>query len=429
MKKNIFSLMQEAKRKELEPTIQAFAEANGLKIGDGEGEYTPAEVQEKINQAQEYVYSQFTGETFAGEQVIDNPGLAVKEALTSADVSIVFPRVISEVLQEPRMPNLFLQNSVADIVNLPDNNPLLVEFPTVSSVQAFEVAENQEYPNQSLSFQQHMTSIRIRKIGLSMGVSEEVINQSMWPILKLNMRLMSQAIQLKKESMLFQALTQRAQVVFDNDIDRTFPKPEVSLENSQQTTYQTTGKGLSGGTLIANGTFSYNDLVKMFGVLLGNRYNATHFLAHPLMWPVFAQDPIIRAQFYHGGQLGAGIWNTPPQFDQSHNFPFGVQYVPYYAIPYAENKALVSWTGSGFGTAKVLSDLYLIDKDNSLYMAQRGGIQMDQMDNWYRDSTTLKAKQHLGISAKDNGKGMCVARNIRVDVNQEALFTIRTVTS
>jgi hypothetical protein len=161
--------------------------------------------------------------------------------------------------------------------------------------------------------------------------------------------------------------------------------------------------------------------------MLGNRYEPTHFLAHPLAWPIFAKDPLMKAQFYHGGQMGQGIWTRMPSFDQSANFPFGIAYVPYYALPYNEADTLTGALSS-LGSS-LTSDIYLLDARNSLFMATRGDTQMDQMENWFRDATMMKARKYVGVSAKAGGKGMLKAANIRIVENQEPIMTIRTLAS
>lgn len=407
---SIFRLIEQVNSKTTEPMLRKWAAASGFEIGEGDDKLTLEEVNQKLEQTQEYMYAQVSGTNFKGDK-LDIPVVPFKEAMNSADVSIILPRVISTVLQEPVEPVLFLTNQIAETINVPDDAPLTIEFPTISAIDAFDMSENGEYQIQALNFQQHMTSLRMGKIGTATSLSEETIRQSLWPMVQLNLRIMANAINRKVENTLFQTLTSRAVTVFDN-------------ENASM---HTTGVEPNGAALIWNGSFSYYDLVKMCGIIIGNRYNPTHFLAHPLSWGIFANDPIIRASFYHQGQLGGSVWTTAPQFNQQVNFPFGMTYVPYYAIPYVPGDTL---TGAGSSlTAAMTSDLYLIDGRNSLYMLTRGEMQMDDMDDWYRDSKMMKARKYVGITAKDGGKGMVVAKSVRMVRNYEALYTVRTVSS
>jgi len=403
--------MERAKAAAMRPVLEKYVSANGWKLGkeDTGGTITPDTAYERLMETQDFFHGQLTGYSMDGKEKVETvSGIDVNEALSTSDVSIVFPRVISNILMEGREPNLFLTNQVADIVELPKDSPLTIEFPEVSALQAFEMGEGQTYQSQQLAFTQHFTAIRLRKIGCGSAISEEVIQHSMWPMIELNLRMLSNAIDRKIESLLFTALTTKSQVVFDNQ--------------SSNSVFRTSGVDVNQNW---NASFGYNDLVKMMSVLLGRKYEGTHFLAHPLAWPIFAQDPILRAQFFQGGQLGAGIWNRPPQFDQQASIPFGIQYVPYYALPYQENYTL---TGAGSSMAAALTtNVYVIDKDNSLFLATRGDTEMDQMENWYADATSLKARKYCGISVKDQGWGLAVANNVRIVQNYTSLFTINTV--
>jgi len=406
--------MREAQTAVVEPILRKYATANGYKLGEKTDEVTKTisikDANDRLEATQDFVYSQFTHRTFDGKEVLDLPQLNFTEATSTSDVSVVFPRVISNVLMEGREPNLFLTNMVADTVELPKDSPLTIEFPEISALQAFEMGEGQTYQSQALAFTQHFTSIRLRKIGVGSAVGEEVIKHSMWPMVELTLRMMKNAVDRKIESLLFTAMTTRAKIAFDNQ----------STDSTQHT----------GGVDVNqnwNASFGYYDLVKMMSILLGRKYEGTHFLAHPLAWPIFAQDPILQAQFFQGGQLGAGIWNRAPQFDQQVSIPFGIQYVPYYALPYSEQYTL---TGAGSGLAPALTtNVYVIDKDNSLFLATQGDVEMDQMENWYADATSMKARKYCGISLKDQGWGLTVANNIRIVRNFTALFTINTVST
>lgn len=411
--KGILNLIEEQNNRHKLPLLQQFAKANGIEIGEGETALPIEDVADRLSQAQEYAYALMTNKAFDGTD-LRVPQLSVSETLTTGDVSVIFPRVISTILQEPREPALFLMNNVAEEVTLPDKSPISIEFPVVASYTAGEVGETGDYPNVQPSWEQFMVTMRLRKWGLMVSLGNDVIDQSQWNLIALNLRLMSRAIDRLFEEKLFQAMTQRAQVVFDND--------------SAATAFHTSGKSVSGSTEVKNYTFSYHDLVSMCGVVLGNRYNVTHFLAHPLAWPIFATDPILRAQFYHGGQVGQGIWSTAPSFDQGMNFPFGISYVPYYALPYSTRTLAATSPGSGL-EATLISDVYAIDARHSLYMLTRGEKTMDEMDNWYRDAKALKAYRHGAFSVKDQGRGIAAAKAIRMARNEESLFTVRQVTS
>lgn len=411
-KNSIHGLMEQASHTELEPQLQDYAKTLGLTIVDkadeaNETAITRDDAVSRLRAEQEQLFAMMTGVDFDGEK-LNVPQITMKEALTTSDASIVFPRVISQILQEPQEPNLFLMNQIADKIILPASAPILIEFPTVSAIQAQDMSEGQEYAVQNPAFGEYMTSLRIRKIGTAVALTEEIIKYSLWNLVALHLRLMAAAIDRKIEKNLYTAMVNTAQNVFDNE--------------SATTEYRTTGVT---SAQAANGSWSYFDLVKMMGVALGNKKQGSHLLTHPLAWPILAQDPLMMANFFHGGQMGQGIWTREPAFDQQAAMPFGVQYVPYYNIAFTENYTLTgALSGQG---ASLVTDMYLLDKSDSLFMATAGEKEMDQMDNWFKDALMMKARQYVAVSAKDGGKGMLSAKKIRVVRNYEALFTVRTV--
>ena len=421
----------------LQPQIEKYADVSGLKLGAETNKeqktVTQEDVIKTIKAAEEALYSELTGRDYSGAKVA-RLGLNFKETLQTSDASIAFRRIIVNILQEPKEPALFLQNAVAETIELPDDAPILIEFPVVSSLQAFHIDEGQNYPNSEFAFGQGKVSMRVGKIGLTSSFTDEMIRHSMWNLLDMTMRAMANAVNRTKESDLFKTMTTFSKVVFDNQVYAETPGVGAvtgassvdyySTATLGASSFWTTGKDKDGTT--NNATLSYYDIIKMMGVVLGDKYNASHFLAHPLAWPVLAQDPLMHAAFYHGGQMGQGIWTRNPQYDQQVAMPFNMTYVPYYAIPFYENNTLNGYA-SGFAPA-LTTDVYVIDQRNSLYLATRGEIEMEDYDEWIRDARVLKARQYAGVAAKDEGRGMVVAKNIRVVRNYEPLFAVRTVT-
>lgn len=415
MNKSILRLIEKSAETKIGETLDIFARVNDVKVNtepaEADREISREEALAIIDKAQELMYVQFTGEDFNGVRMPE-PGINLKEALNSTDVSVVFPRVISSVLQEPTEPALFLSNVVAEEIRLTDQNPLYIEFPTVGALQAAEVTEDGEYPSATLNFSKQMTSIRVQKWGLQSSLSEETINQSIYPLVTMMMRLLKNAVDRRIEALLFNNMTSNAPTIYDNT-------------GATANSLYTTGVGSDGAT--ANYTFSHYDLIHMCGTLIANRYQATHLLAHPMAWPILALDPIMRATFYTGGAFGQAMWNTAPAFDQQMNMPFGITYVPYYALATTSARTQLS-AGPGSGLASTLiSDFYLIDKSNSLFLATKGQAEMDSIDDWYKDAKSMKIRRYAGATAKDGGRGMCVAKNLRAERNYEALFTVLQV--
>lgn len=412
MKKSTFDLMnrtiQEANRK----LVEDYVKVNGLQLGEGEDKISESQALTQLNSACEYLYANLMGEDYEGKQM-NMPSFPMAEASSSADFSIVFPRVYSQILQLPKEPNLFLQNMIAQTLPLAWDAPEFIEFPEMAGLVAHEMAEGAEYERQTGGFTQSRVSMRMGKIGVASSLTEEIIKRSIWPLVSLTLQAMGAAIDRRVEAVLFRTMTERARVVFDNN--------SVASNYAEM---RTTGVGTTGSW---NGSYSYFDLVKQAAVVLDARYTATHMIAHPLSWSIWAQDPYLMATFFHRGAIGNGVWGRLPQYDQAAIMPFGLQYIPYYAIPFAPDYTLTS-TGSSLGASPIVSDVYVVDAQNALYLATRGGTEMDELADWWKDGRALKARKYAGVAAKDLGRGMTVAKNVRIVRNYEAIMTVRTVT-
>jgi len=406
MNNSILKLISEATSKSVESEIREFTKANGMVFGTEEGQTTPKKVAAQMKEAEEYVYAMFRRENLDGDRLVV-PNIPISEMMASSDSSVIFKRVISEILVKPTEPSAWLTNNVAKKITLDASAPLTVTFPTVGAYQAYEVAEGGEYKPQALTFQEHIASLRLKKYGVMASLSEEVEQHSIYPLISLHLELMANGLNRRVEEFLYTALVQKAITVFDND-------NSIAAD-------RTTGVDVSQA---ANASLSLRDILTLAGVVVGNRYNPSHLLIHPLAYPVIFQDPLIRGTFFHQGQLGGTIHKQGPNFDQSQNMPFGLSYVPYYALPYNESGVMVNAPGSGYAAA-LLTDVYVIDSANSMVLMNRGDNEFDSMEDWYHDATTLKARRYFNVSAMDAGKGMAAARNIRVVDNFAPLFTVR----
>lgn len=407
---NILKLMEKTLNANEPSVVERYAAANNIRVSESgeEGTMTREDVKGQLEQLQEFVNVQMTGVDFSNERATFSARMAMDETLVSSDVSIVFPRIINTVLQEPKEPELFLTNQVAEQLELPPKSPTSIEFPLVSALRAYDLAEGAEYKRDEMAWKQARVGMRLGKIGVLTHVTEEVMENSQWPIVTLYLRKMAEAMNRLKEEKLFTAMTTAAKTIIDNESTNS------TLRSQGTATDQTW-----------NGTFSYFDLVRMMAAMLvTNNYRGTHLLAHPLMWPTFAQDPILTTM-NGGGQMTVGFSTKAPEYNQQTNMLFGLQYVPYYALAFNTDYTLTG-AGSAFGSTPVVSDLYLIDKQNSLFMATRGPIEIDEMDEWLRDAHAMKAKQYVGVSVKDGGRAITAARKIRVARNYEASHTVRT---
>jgi hypothetical protein len=59
-----------------------------------------------------------------------------------------------------------------------------LEFPAVNAIQAAEIPEGQEYPEQALAFAKQIEG-KVSKKGVKLSFTEEVIADSLWDIVGL----------------------------------------------------------------------------------------------------------------------------------------------------------------------------------------------------------------------------------------------------
>ena len=152
--------------------------------------------------------------------------------------------------------------------------------------------------------------IRVKKIGVRVSITEEAISDSSWDILGINVKKMGRAMARYKEEMIFNAFSSHGHVVFDNAL------------RTAQPAAGTTGLGKDGQY---NDTLSVEDFLDLTLALMGNGYNPTDVITHPLTWVVFARNSMIGNGLTFGALGGnnvhpnGAIQGTPAAFGMANN--------------------------------------------------------------------------------------------------------------
>jgi HK97 family phage major capsid protein len=216
----------------------------------------------------------------------DEHRVTIKEAFASPDAPILFPKIISRTLKEAAEPQA-LVTPLLSTVRLGKGRSL--EFPAVNAIQAAEIPEGQEYPEQALAFAKQVEG-KVSKKGVKVAFTEEVIQDSLWDIVGLHVRAAGRAMSRLKEQIALGRFAEAATVVYDND---------------DGAVADTTGIGRDG---VANDTLTWDDVVDMAAVLMSENHVPTDFILHPLMWSLFLKDSV----FHSGGSNYGGAWNFRP---------------------------------------------------------------------------------------------------------------------
>jgi hypothetical protein len=316
--------------------------------------------------------------------------VTIKEAFGSPDAAILFPKVISRTLKEAAEPQL-LVTPLLSTVRLGKGRSL--EFPAVNAIQAAEIPEGQEYPEQALAFAKQIEG-KVSKKGVKLAFTEEVIADSLWDIVGLHVRAAGRAMARLKEQIALSRFKDAATVVFDNDGGTA-----------------TTGKGIDGA---ANDTITWDDVVDMAAVLMAEKHIPTDFILHPLMWSVFLKDAI----FHTGGSAAAvnTSWGYRPQSEGAAlnaTAPMGLNVI---VSPF------VSFTAKSGGTP-AKSDLFLIDRNEVGTLLVKDDMSTDQFDDPSRDIRQMKMKERYDIVMLGDGEGITVAKNVSLARNYEVTVT------
>lgn len=332
----------------------------------------------------------------AWEQAVTNDGfvdadnrILINEAFASPDAPILFPKVINRTLREAAEPT-FLVTPLLDVVRLGQGRSL--EFPAVNAIQAEEIPEGQEYPEQALAFIKQVEG-KVSKKGVKVSFTEEVIQDSLWDIVGLHVRAAGRAMARLKEQIALKRFRDAASIVFDND--------DVDEEH-------TTGRDINGAF---NDTMTWDDVLDMTAVLVAENHTPTDYILHPLMWSLFARD----AHFHMpAGPGAAGAWNLGPGVQAVNSTaPMGLNVI---VSPF------VSFTGkTDDDPAK--SDVFLIDRNEIGILLVKDDLSVDDWNDQTRDIRSLKMKERYDIVALGDGEGIAVAKNVSLARNYEVTVT------
>jgi hypothetical protein len=309
----------------------------------------------------------------------DEHRVTIKEAFASPDAPILFPKVISRTLKEAAEPQL-LVTPLLSVVRLGKGRSL--EFPAVNAIQAAEIPEGQEYPEQALAFAKQVEG-KVSKKGVKVVFTEEVISDSLWDIVGLHVRAAGRAMARYKEQLALSRFADAATIVFDND-DGAYDS--------------TTGLGSTGAQ---NDTLTWDDVIDMAAVLMAENHTPTDFIIHPLMWALFAKNAVM----YGNDSVPSGRWGMGVGSKEgvaNATAPAGLNVI---VSPF------VSFTARSGATA-AKSDVFLIDRNEVGVLLVKDDLSTDEWTDQTRDIRAMKMKERYDIVMVGDGEGITVAKNV-----------------
>ena len=342
--------------------------------------------------------------------------MTIKDAITSTDTIKLIPKVIEGKIREAMEPT-YLGTTFFQKVKVDGGASAVYVIPVIGELIAFEVGEGTRYQESRLEVNTEENAtleIRVKKVGVRVSITEEAINDSSWDILGINLRKMGQAMGRYKEEQIFNNFSQHGKPVFDNNLRGQIPEAG------------TTGLGKDGQP---NDTLSVEDFLDLNMALMGQGFNPTDIIMHPLCWVVFARNSMIGNGLTYGALGGnmvhpnGGIQGTPAAFGMANSGdgqkfivkPEQIQgRVPVMGLqvnfsPWVKYDKL----GKKF-------DMYCVDRSEVGIIAQREEVTMDDWIDPERDIKLLKAKERYGIGLLNNGRAITVAKNIAVATSYPA---------
>jgi hypothetical protein len=328
----------------------------------------------------------------------------LREALSTPDVSILIPRVISDVMRDSAEP-FYIGSKLLQVVRLTEGRS--IEFPAISAMRAADVAEGMEIPEGDVDFNQYKTTeIRVGKSGLKVRVTDEMITDSQWDVVGILLKKAGEALARHKEEKIFTEFTRHGHIVFDNALTES-----DGLTAEQVKDAHTTGRDLAGQY---NNTLSTEDFVNLVIALMGNGMTPTDILMHPLCWSLFAKNDYVSALNMPG--LGSPTDNSvvlnPNAAAGRIPFALTVNFSPFIKFD---------------GTNKKF-DMYAVDKNNIGILLVKDDIKTEQFDEPLRDIQTIKAIERYGIGILNEGRGVAVAKNMAFAKSYDLPERMYTVT-
>lgn len=356
-------------------------------------------MQKKITGAEALVQAIANNGRFTYKEEIDGviremeQRLTIQEAFSTPDASILFPRVIQNVLEEAAEPKQVL----TPLLSVIRTEGRAVEFAGIGALRAAEVPEGQEYPDQSLVFERRLEG-KVSKKGLKVPITEETIKDSQWDIVGLHLRAAGRAMQRLKESIAQERFTDEAITVLENDL------------TASPATYETTGVDADAA---ANGSMSLLDIITLASELIADERNFTHLVMHPLSWVVLATDPVVRQfQIYGNRQVYDAKVPSGRNLYNDDTFLRMFPWVPSIILsPYAK------WDTTS--AASPLTDVYAIDAEDIGSLLIREDVVTERWDDPSRDIQNLKLRERYDIVVYGE-KQIKLAENVVVTRNYES---------
>jgi len=349
--------------------------------------------------------------------------IKLRDILNKEDLSRLVPLAITEIVREAAEPHL-LASSLFRTINQKEG--IYIQLPAVGAMEGVEeIAPAQEYNTEEITLGGGSTiRIDIRKYGIKLALTEEMIEQSQWDVIGEWLQAAGKAFARKKNRVCFNLFESQGLTLVDNN------NPLKSV----------LGRTLSGQDAAGNlnGTFTAEDFFDIYAAMLQEGFAPSVILVHPLTWAIWVKDPILRAWAWQnasgplfnaynlGGVKRPGTFEgrgmssggARPGEDMPLDFKGSPVLPPYLNVPF---QLMVS-PQVPFDPVKKLTSMYFIDPENAGAIVQAENINHHQWGDPERDIHMIKLREKYVAVMLNEGRGVGVVKNVKVAPNRIAYF-------
>jgi hypothetical protein len=322
----------------------------------------------------------------------------LREFLATPSAQILIPRVVIGTMREAAEP-LYLGTNMLQKIRLKSGQSMV--FPSIGVMRAYDVAEGQEIPEDTIDWQMHESpEIRVGKSGLRLRFTDEMITDAQWDIMSMMIKQAGRALARHKEQKAFYQFRKHGHTVFDN----YDPRPEA----------HTTGLDKNG---VHNDTFSAEDFLDLIIALMANEMTPSDLLLHPLAWTVFAKNELM-------GTLQSNPYGNYPAKGQPTNLKLGPDSIQG-RLPFNFNVNLSPFIPLDKKARRF--DVYAVDKNNIGVLLVKDDLTTEEWNEPARGLKNMKMIERYGIGILQEGRGIAVAKNISMDKSYAEPVLIRNV--
>lgn len=351
-----------------------------------------------------------------------------KDAIHVEDIPQVISESVVRTITRAAEPNLVL-TSLLQSVPMELHETFSEEFLGTIPGTTDWISPNDEPPHVEPIDSGATVGVQLRKCGLMMGFSEEVLARSKWPLIQLHMQEAAKDVARFKERQVAIMLSRNARYLIQGKTSGDAPDDTV-------TRYGATVAKLDGATattgrkkadLALNATLTLDDLFDMMAHLITRNVFPDILVMHPFAWKIFAtngelrefakingQVPIMRAPqgnpggIYPQHQAGRIV---PTQGDYSKQATLTVDVPDLFPRPLT----IVVSPFIYFDPSGNRSDIIMAVNGQVGYSLEGDGPNTNRWNDPLHDMQAIKITEFWNVGAKNEGNYLVSAVDIALD--------------